>query len=622
MTAAGFLRYGRVECLPLVHGRLAFATLARRRLLEDRFDAVAVELPPSLRPQLLEGLELLPSVSVVLYREQPDFLDPGAPAWYVPVQPGDGIIEALRVARSERLPSHFVDAEVEGFVGRPVVLPDSHAAPGMGIGEYYHACRPVLARHPRTAEDELRESHMARRLADLQGRYTGQILFLCGMAHWEGVRRHLVRGTGTLSEGTGPAPEQVRLLRPHGRSLPFLMGEMPFLVEAYERHRAGIDLEDFDPGAALKELLLEARATLIRDFPESLEEAGPQGLRGVLDFTRKLTVRRGYLYPSSYHLVVAAKGMVGNDFALSVLDLAHRYRWQDDPGADDGGREGSDPVAMNDRSAVLGDEAVEARSRVPGVAFEYGRLQLERVPDARRRKEWLSGWDPGLQCSWPPEDLVIENFRDYIGRRALSLARVALARVEPFTASLLDGIDFRETLRDLTQGKIWVRDEPPVPGAVGALVLIFDEDEFGERFPWRATWLAEHHNESTLAFYATDFRDSLIGPGIARASYGGCMLVYPPRSVPDIWHDLRFERARRPSERLLLAALYYSEDRFVVHVAKQPPSHGVRREARRRNKHILHLPLSTFSRRTLERVRRFHVLNGQHVRSYAQRFVR
>ena len=44
--------------------------------------------------------------------------------------------------------------------------------------------------------------------------------------------------------------------------------------------------------------------------------------------------------------------------------------------------------------------------------------------------------------------------------------------------------------------------------------------------------------------------------------------------------------------------------------------------ARQFNRHVVHLPLSTFSSRTLEKLRRFHVLNARVVRSWAARFIR
>ena len=78
----------------------------------------------------------------------------------------------------------------------------------------------------------------------------------------------------------------------------------------------------------------------------------------------------------------------------------------------------------------------------------------------------------------------------------------------------------------------------------------------------------------------------------------------------------------RPSERLLLASLFHAKDRFVAYVAAKPPSAEVVASAATLHRHVVHLPLSTFSSRTLERIRRFHVLNGHVVRSWAARFIR
>lgn len=634
------LKHGRIECLPLVHGRTVFATEVRRRLLEESFAAVAVELPPGLKRSMLQAVQELPRISVVWYREQPQFLAPEAPAFYVPVQPADGIVEALRIARNERLPIYFIDAELRDFHALGLNLPDPQGLSTLGMERWYESCLPLLKRHPRRPQDETRELHMAARLQDLSRKVDGKILLVCGMAHWERIRAYLSNNRGEIWKEDAIPPEQIRILHPIMQSLPFLMGEMPFMVEGYERHRQGIDLEPFDAVEHLKKLLLQARIHHEKNYPGTLEVAEPHALRTLLDFARKMTVRRGHLLPDSYTLVVAANGVVGNDYALSLLETAHEYSWNkniqgEDPEEDFAEASTPDPVdnppgtdpdvhpvAIHETHGLLDDQEVEVRNRTPGSSFQYGRLQLERPPDARQSRDWQADWDPHSQCSWPPEDIVIENFRDYVGKRALSLARVKRTRVEPFVTSLLDGIDFRESLRDVVEQRLFVREEPRMPGGVGGLVTIFEEDAFGIRYPWRSTWMAEHHNESTLAFYATDFRENLIGPGVARSHYGGYMLVYPPLAMPDIWQDPRFERARTPSERLLLATIYWAQEHYIVHLAQKPPHAGLQAEAKRRKKHILHLPLNTFSKRTLERIRRLHVLNGQEVRSWAARFIR
>ena len=259
------LSYDRIECVPLVHGRLAFAIEVRRRLLSHRYDCVAVELPPSLQPSVDRALDLLPTMSVVLYRETLSFLDGDNLHYFVPVQPGDVIIEALRIARGERIPCFFVDAEVPDFEGRATILPDPYVLHTLGLEGYFEACRPALeAQVDRRPLAQTRELHMAARLRDLLRRFSGRILFVGGMAHWTPIRRGLQSGVEKLYDDEGVPPEAVEVFVPEARSVPFIVGEIPFVVGEYEKHRSGWELDDFDAVAALKSLLFEARAIHVR----------------------------------------------------------------------------------------------------------------------------------------------------------------------------------------------------------------------------------------------------------------------------------------------------------------------------------------------------------------------
>src|SRR3712207_6655802 len=112
-----------------------------------------------------------------------------------------------------------------------------------------------------------------------------------------------------------------------------------------------------------------------------------------------------------------------------------------------------------------------------------------------------------------------------------------LARSEKFTTSVMDGIDIRETLRNWHTGDIYVKNFPPSRGSLDAAVMLFDSPADPRDYPYRVTWHHGHDEESTLAFFATDYRQNMIGPGIGQAVYGGCMMIFPPLHVFDIWHD-------------------------------------------------------------------------------------
>ena len=98
-------------------------------------------------------------------------------------------------------------------------------------------------------------------------------------------------------------------------------------------------------------------------------------------------------------------------------------------------------------------------------------------------------------------------------------------------------------------------------------------------------------------------------------------MLFPPRPIPDIWQDPRLRFSETLEEKLLEAAFFHSREKHVTVVSGCSPEMAWRRLARRYEKKIIHIPLKRFSNQTLEKVRRFHVLNGKDIRSYAKRFI-
>ena len=92
---AGGLERGRFRYFPVVPGRVEFAAELRRLLLAERPPIVAVELPGFLTETYRRALARLPEISVILYTDESGDEDR---AIYVPVEPADPFIEALRTA--------------------------------------------------------------------------------------------------------------------------------------------------------------------------------------------------------------------------------------------------------------------------------------------------------------------------------------------------------------------------------------------------------------------------------------------------------------------------------------------------------------------------------------------
>ena len=74
---------------------MEFAIEVRKRILRDPPSIIALELPLSMRGLYLQAINRLPELSIIT---RPDPFDPGAKL-YIPVEPTDPFIEAIRTAR-------------------------------------------------------------------------------------------------------------------------------------------------------------------------------------------------------------------------------------------------------------------------------------------------------------------------------------------------------------------------------------------------------------------------------------------------------------------------------------------------------------------------------------------
>jgi len=206
------------------------------------------------------------------------------------------------------------------------------------------------------------------------------------------------------------------------------------------------------------------------------------------------------------------------------------------------------------------------------------------------------------------------------GKKGKSILSEERARVEPFSTSILDGIDLRETIRNWHEKRIYVRSHQKVSGEVGSVVVIFDKDH-EERYNYCTTWLGEHQNESDMAFYSTFPFDNMVGPGIGRGEYGGFLMSLPARRMFDVWKDPDYEMAESKSERLLLAGLDYSISKFVVYVAMKPPRSIFRNIATRFGRTIVYIPIGQLSPVTMKKLRVVHVLDGYDKRDIAKEYI-
>lgn len=614
----------RISVVPVIHGSADSALQVRKCMLEGDFDCVAVPLPPSFQHEVERGIDLLPVPTAVVQTESQLYKTEWTPevdsetqqdaagrASYVPIDPCQPVIAGLRIAIGEHMRREFVDLETADFQPYSSILPDAFALKRLPLERFAAAILPFIPRPPEgQTTDRIR--HIASRLRDLEQRHKS-ILLLCNILHWPWIREAYTEQLPTDVEDEFVGEPE--LCQPDPQTLLFMLGELPFITALHERARAELDDDEYLSIDGVKELLLSARDAYKSDFKNRARPITTQTFSCLLKYIRNLTLTERRFAPDLYTIVIAAKQIAGDSFALHVAEQARTYMFARETDLPD--------IAFGiDRVRLPNGDLADAVSRLPGPPVMWRSCELHRRPEQREQQQWQMQWNPMGQCSWPPEDELIENFRAHVTQKAQAIMGADLVKTEKFTTSVKDGIDIRDTLRNWHTGEIYVKEIPPTKGKLDAVVMIFDSPADPRDYTWRSTWFAEHQNESTLAFFATDFMQEMVGPGIGLATYGGALFIFPPIPIPDIWFDPRLDFTDTMEERVLAAACLHASCPHVALLSPLPPSVGWRRLAKRFKKSLVHVPLAQFSAATVQQLRIVHVLNGRQVRSFAQHFIR
>ncbi len=598
----------RIQFLPVVHGSGSFAREVRNRILSTKCNCLAVALPPEFQNSVEEGIELLPQITLSTQQEEDGALN------YVPIDPSQPIIAGLRVARQEGIARRFIDLSTQAYETRHSSFPDTFSLQKVSYEKY--ASTFLLTLKPPKVESQhyWRARWMAYQLHCLELDFSN-IIIICSILDWPWIKDAFDERKKYKNPPTDLKTPVLNNVDKN--TLFFALTEFPFITYLYEKKRQEMRTDSNTPIDGVKEILLRARDLFIKKHKIKYHNLTSQTFQILLQYVRNLTLMESRLLPDLYTLVNSAKQFGGDPFAISVLEAARDYPFEETD-------KESSTISLGIDQGMLDTEdasPVSMKNRLSDTQYEWRTLNLKPDPDLEQKQNWKHKWDPYGQCSWPPEDEKIENLNTHVREQTRLLLSHDLARTEKFTSSVKDGIDIRDTLRHWYTGDIYVKEIPPSRGEVEIIVFLFDAEPDPNQYNWRQTWYAEHKDESTLCFYATEYMENLIGPGIGQATYGGCMMLFPPRPILDIWQDPRLRFSQTLEEKLLEAAFFHSRQKHVTVVSSCSPQLTWRRLARKYGKKIIHIPLKRFSKQTIEKVRRFHVLNGKDIRSYAKRFI-
>ncbi len=518
-TADDFLAISpRIRVMPIIHGSGDFAIQVREELLSRSYDCVAVPLPPSFQEEVEAAVDRLPVISVVVQVDiETDDDESGREMGfsYVPIDPCQGVIAALRMARGERIARAFIDMETPRFEPVTGTFPDPYALKRVKPERFAAALLPAIPA-PLPGQNSDRIAWMAARLRHLETRHRS-ILFVCSILDWPWVRDAYQRRAEPPRPESFFAPIATYAVDP--KTLIFALGELPYITALYERGRRELLPDDNLSVDGVKEMVLDARELLKKKHPKIAQRITPQLLSVYFRYIRNLSLIDRRLTPDLYTLVVAAQQTAGDDFALALAETARTYPVDNvgDIAAYSSGFEEPGLARMGINQAELPVWGTGPMvSRLPGQSLSWRSCELRPRPEREEQTRWRQRWDPFGMCSWPPEDDRIESFHRHVREQAKAILGADLARVEKFTTSVRDGIDIRETLRNWHTGSLYVKVMPPSRGSLEVVVFLFDIPADPRIYANRTTWYAEHSEESTLAFYATDPMKNLVGPGIAQ----------------------------------------------------------------------------------------------------------
>jgi hypothetical protein len=597
----GSLQRGRYTYFPAVPGKLEFAIEVRQAILRDRPQVVAVELPTTLRDVYLRAVERLPEMSVILYSDEQE----DDRAIYVPVEPADPFTEAIRTARETGAEILFADPDAGERPHLPDEYPDTYSLRHIPLEKYVEAYR--LWPQPRSDSIAAHAAGIAWKLQGCDPLANVLVVVSLNLLDplLDAMEQPQAQPMARLRRGG------LQVLNPHPECLAEITVEYPFLQDRYEQYRgamAGVETTD----------RRRVQLALFREAEKAYEANTGERVahwqhRLLARYTRNLAVVNRELAARIFDITVAARSVVDDNYAWEVWEAANRYPHQKD-------RSDLPTIRISGEEVWINTKMMRLRRRLPSKKRRLRPVGLKPRKKEKVPGEWASQLNGASICSYPPEDLVIEDYGRFLKKKGKSILSEERARSEPFTTSLLDGIDLRETIRNWHEGQIYVRNFQKIHGDVGAVIVIFDEDR-EDRYTYMTTWLGEHQNESDMAFYSTYPFDHLVGPGIGRGEYGGFLMTLPARRMFDVWQDPDYDFAENKPERLLLAGLDYSLQRYVVYVAAKPPRSVFRNISTRFGRTIVYIPMGQLSPITVKKIRVVHVLDGYDKRKIAKDYI-
>jgi len=436
-TEAFTIRKDNIYAVPIIHYNMEMAAHLHMVFNEVKPDCVAVELAETMQLQLLHAASRLPDIGIVVTYDKKN-----EPLYYM-CEPCDAAFEALRSALEAQIPAFCIDLDVDYYPEVKEHLPDPYSIHRIGLKEYYEIYKKIVLAEgiPKSQMDNDREMFMARRLKELSLQFD-RVLFVGGMAHVESILQLVDRTSFPNIPHT--KRDIVELCTLTEQSCREVLAEYGWISRQYEELRTEFDEHRakhqdtthtrFPPNR--QQLIYHLYKTAATKYKDSTGLDFPgYHFRNIMKFVRNYALIYNQLMPDLYQILTAAKGCVDHNYAYETWELATDYPY----------RKNVDNLPELDLSI----EDVWGHSKI--IRFPIKQPSRKGFEYRRRKKDQaqfrFKPPGPFSICSYPPEDLVVEDLGKFLQKKGTQLFSDEALHAAPFTTSLEDGIDTRETIR-------------------------------------------------------------------------------------------------------------------------------------------------------------------------------
>lgn len=360
-------------------------------------------------------------------------------------------------------------------------------------------------------------------------------------------------------------------------------------------------------------------------------DINPSQERDFFRFSYRLAQDRNMLFPSIFDMLLAATAVIDSNFSFELMKECKDF--PENPLLSGTLPELHLPLSHffkhTEKVSIQKFETIQSNKK-----FKKAKLksvdkinQNKNITPVSEEKYADNSWvheDHPYSCSFPSEDIFMEKLALNIKKNMSDKLKSQEITHHELKTDFCEGLDIRETIRNWHKEKIIIKElRHSGKPDIGTVIFNFADPTKDTNYSWRSFWLAEQHDDSNLMFYATPFKDNLIGPGIAKSEFGGFAVIPLPSTIENPWGNAYIlHYARNATECLILAGALSTNHRSVLFISNHPPSQHISKIIKQSRKNIIYAKLDEFPQEDIRQVRTFHILAEAGVRNYAQKYIR